>query len=189
MIVLLLLLNLSYSVAAGYGWYTPNLDKLNSWLTLIPKDKIDPNFFLSIDGKINLGSFSLGTEISYSKDKSSDKSQSLQVMPIDITLSYKLRFCPALLSFYTLSGYEWCFVEFDGTSGRATGMGRGIPVEAGVNFVAAPEVSIDFFIGYKFVKAGKLKLKGNGFLSDADESPMPIELSGSIFGFNLRREF
>ncbi|MCK4352131.1 hypothetical protein KAW65_01860 [candidate division WOR-3 bacterium] len=190
MIILTFLLTFSGSIGFSYGRYAPQLGQLNSWLIKTSNSKIHSNYLISLRGKINAGPFSLCGGASFFKGRTFDNLQSLLVIPLDIKLGYRLWLLPALLSFYTKSGYEWCFVEYDTKSSpKANNWGGGIPLEVGINFIVVPDVSFDFWGGYKFTNANGLKFNDGDLLKDGNGNVIPIELWGLTFGITFRREF
>ncbi|MDI6840717.1 MAG: hypothetical protein QMD71_07725 [bacterium] len=187
--IIIFLINFNYSIGFGYGYYAPSIEQLNLWLVRNRVSAISPSVIIGTDARITMNPFYMDAGIDYFKAKTADGSRSLTVIPIGVSLSYKLWILPALLSFNSGAGYERYFTQYSENNGfRASGWGNGMPVKIGLNFIVVRDVSLDLLLGYKFANVSKLKTK-DGFLTDTDYSIMTIKLWGPFLKFNFRREF
>ncbi|MBI4722155.1 MAG: hypothetical protein HY769_04035 [Candidatus Stahlbacteria bacterium] len=182
--ILLLLVNFSGSIGPSYGYYSPSLDSLNTWLHEKGERELRTTAItLGASGRIDLMKIiTLEATMDYYKGKSPDKKRSLFLLPIDMYLTYKHVLFPVFLHTYIGAGLGLCYTEYEDQSTKTNGWAMGPVVKTSAEFIPTPRLGIEISGGWRFIKANDL-----GIIDPDTESPIPVSLWGGFFKVTFER--
>jgi hypothetical protein len=188
--ILLLLVNMTGSIGPTWGYFSPDLGELNSWI--YEKDfqntigQIEPTRMV-VGGTVRmeiLSFLSLEASGDYYKSVSPNETRSLSLIPAEAYLTYKYLLFPVFLHTYVGAGAGMCLVDYNDIrySESQGGFAIGPVVRLGMEFVATPRFAIEISGGWRFLDGSEIVEN-----PDAPGAYIPLDLWGGYFRIALLR--
>lgn len=190
-LILLLMINFKGGIGLTWGYYSPSLDSLNSWLHNNHKERELRTTSMVVGGAVRIEPAKfLAIEISgdYYKGRSPDDVRSLFLIPIDVYLTYKYVIFPVYMFSYIGGGFDLCFTEYRDSKfigeSRVTQWGLGPIVKVGLEFVPTPRFGCEISVGWRFMKIPDI-----GMRDPNTGNNIPLQLSGGYLRVSVERIF
>lgn len=187
--VLLFLLSFSGSIGPTWGYYSPSLDSLNSWLYHRDPQQRQlrtTSVVVGATARVKIMRFvAVEGGADYYKGNSPDGARSLSLIPAEVYLDYKHTLLPTFLYTYVGVGAGMCFTEYkDSENKESTFSLVGPVVKIGIEFTLTPRLGIEISGGWRFLKVPDIELKE---FETGNFVPIPINLNGGYLRVTIER--
>ena len=182
--ILLILVNFSGSIGPSYGYYSPSLASLNTWLHEKGERELRTTAItLGASGRVDMLKFlTLEATLDYYKGKSPDKKRSLFLLPIDMYLTFKHMLFPVFLHTYIGAGLGLCYTEYEEQGTPINGWSMGPVVKTSAEFIPTPRLGIEISGGWRFINVNDIDI-----IDQETENRVPISLWGGYFKITFER--